>query len=84
LEQLTEGLPDPFGWSGVPKSHSGLRVQWAVRRGPLGRLIADLLFNAHELRKKADYDLDLVFTPQDKDQAFRFVARALLAVRSVR
>jgi hypothetical protein len=47
-------------------------------------MIASFLFLAHELRKKADYDLHLVFTPEDKDDTFRFVARTLLAVRQVR
>ena len=84
LEQLTADLPERFHWSGRVKSHKRLRDQWTDRGGDAGRTIGDLLFNAHELRKKADYDLDLVFTLGDKEATFRFVAQALLAVRRMR
>ena len=84
LEQLTKDSPNPFSWSGVPKNHRRLGDQWAARKPGVGYIIAELLFHAHELRKKADYDLDLILTPEDKNEAFAFVAQALLAVRRTR
>jgi hypothetical protein len=84
LEQLTADAPNRFHWSGRLKSHKGLRDQSADRWGYIGQTIANSLFRAHELRKKADYDLDLVFTTEDKITAFRFVAQALLAAYRVR
>ena len=80
LERLSADSADPFRWTGARKSHSGLRNQWAERLGTTGDLVASNLFHAHELRTKADYDLHLVFTPEDKE-AFGFVAQVLLAVR---
>ena len=84
LEQLTSSEPNPFQWSGTRKSHIQLREEWRTRGGESGRTIATSLFNAHELRKKADYDLHAVFTPEDKEEAFGFVAQVLLAGRRAR
>lgn len=83
LEQLTADSPNPFQWAGRRKSHLGLREEWRTRWDNIGHTIANLLLHAHDLRKKADYDLDLLFTPEDKESAFRFVARVLLEVRRV-
>jgi hypothetical protein len=84
LEQLTANSASPFEWSRVYKNHRQLRDQWAARWGQAGQTVANFLLLAHELRKKADYDLHLVFTLEDKNEAFQFVAQALLAVRRVR
>ena len=84
LEQLTADSPERFPWSGRLKSHKRLRDQWTDRGGDAGRTIGNSLFNAHELRKKADYDLDIIFTPEDKEETFRFVAQVLLEVRRIR
>jgi uncharacterized protein (UPF0332 family) len=84
LEQLTVASPNPFRWTGARKNHEGLRAEWRNRFGTTGHAIANALFYAHELRKKADYDLHLVFTSEDKDETFQFVAQAILAVRRAR
>jgi hypothetical protein len=84
LEQLTANSSSPFEWSGTYKNHRQLQDQWAARWGQDGQTAANFLSLAHELRKKADYDLHLVFTPEDKNETFQFVARALPAVRRVR
>lgn len=84
LEQTTAGSANPFAWLGVRKSHTGLQGQWAIRQGHTGYLIANFLFRAHQLRNKADYALESVFTLEDTQAAFRFVARALLAVHRLR
>jgi hypothetical protein len=81
LEELTRGSSSPFVWTSVLKGHRQLRNEWTDRKVEAGYAIAELLFFAHELRKKADYDLHLVFTPGDKDEAFQFVAQVLLAAR---
>jgi hypothetical protein len=84
LEQLTVASPNPFRWTGARKNHEGLRAEWRNGFGIIGHAIANALFYAHELRKKADYDLHLVFTSEDKDETFQFVAQAILAVRRAR
>lgn len=84
LEGLTAASPNPFKWTGVNKNHGRLREEWRTRLGDTGQAVASSLFHAHELRKKADYDLHLVFTPEDKVEAFQFVAQALRAVRQAR
>jgi hypothetical protein len=84
LERLTGSSLNSFAWTGVTKNHRRLRDLWAIHVPNIGYAVAELLFYAHELRKKADYDLRLVFTTADKDEAFRFVSQTLLAVRQVR
>ena len=84
LERSTADSPNRFMWTGANKNHGRLREQWRARMGDTGYSVASALLHAHELRKKADYDLHLDFTPEDKEEAFGFVARILLAVRRVR
>ena len=84
LEELTANHSNSFRWSGVRKNHDNLRAEWRLRWGPAGYLIASFLFDAHEMRKTADYELEVVFTPEDKAAAFGFVAQALLAVHRMR
>ena len=84
LERLTADSPNPIMWTGENKNHGRLREQWRTRMGDTGYSVANALLHVHELRKKADYDLHLDFTPEDREEAFGFVARILLAVRRVR
>ena len=84
LEQLTAGSSVPFIWTGVRKGHLALRAQWRDQQDVGGHTIANFLFLAHELRKKADYDLELVFTSEDSETTFRFVELAIQMAETAR
>ena len=79
----------PFYWRGhypdgraVLKTHTGLQNGWRRYRNAAasagdGRFVARLFRDAHETRKKADYDLDGDFTGANLNRLTAIVNRLI-------
>ena len=89
LADKTAGQLRPFYWRGrypdgraVLKTHTGLQNGWRRYRNAAasagdGRFVASLFRDAHEARKKADYDLDGDFTGANLNRLTAIVNRLI-------
>lgn len=84
LESLTSTKSGPFRWLQVRKDHQDLQQKWSASGHSNGLAIANNLHTAHELRKKADYDLDKNFTKLDLDALRSHVAQVIILVRNIK